>query len=205
MLSPVYGLNFGNHKYKKTNIQYNRALIFIPLVAGLAWIGAINFAPELLNLWVGQDGNAGLNIILVLGAYGFCLSFIHSHLALISAINLMKYIPALGLLEALINLVFSILLVNYYGLVGVALGTLIGGFFSAAILPILIWKTSEIRFRFNWKHSIFQFFFIIVPLILLSLTLRSLELNYLIQINLSFIIIIIFVYLVLKNYPLKKK
>ena len=190
VVSPIYGRLFGNNEYSKIREQYKKVLIFVPLIGGLVWLGALNFSAELIGLWAGEQGNAGFWVVFILGAYGFCLAFVHSHMALVSAINIMRFVPILGFIEAGLNLVLSILFAKFLGLAGVALGTLLGGLFSMFVLPILIWKESEVPFLFNWKYSIFQVTVIILPFIGLSCLLRFLNFGELMQFGIGALLVL---------------
>ncbi len=201
VMSPLYGLSFGSKQFQQINENYTRVITFIPLIGGLVWIGSINFAPEIIFLWVGNEGNAGLPVIFILGGYGFCLALNHSYMALISAINIMKYVPILGFIEASLNLGFSIMLASLLGLYGVALGTLFGGLFSAIMLPLLILKESELKIKQNWSYSLFQLFFIVSPFLAISIFIRILELSLTTQVFISILIVLAYTVVCLYSLP----
>jgi O-antigen/teichoic acid export membrane protein len=98
----------------------------IKTTLGILGIGAVLiFARPFITLWVGKaylDAVAPLIIIMVGRVANVTLS---PSVGVVQALYKQKFTAYLDLGEALVNLALSLLLVRWYGLVGVALGTAI--------------------------------------------------------------------------------
>ena len=117
-----------------------------------------------------------------------------------SAIKYNKVFANFGFCEAAFNLIFSILS-QEIGLIGVALGTLIGGLFSMLALPILIRLESEINFEINWKFALVQFTLILIPFLFLSFLLRECNIGILAHLSLGSLIIMTYIIISLRFLP----
>ena len=95
----------------------------------------------------------------------------------------------------------NLLLSQEIGLIGVALGTLIGGLFSMLALPILIRLESEINFEINWKFALVQFTLILIPFLFLSFLLRKCNISILTHVSLGSLIIMTYIIISLRFLP----
>jgi O-antigen/teichoic acid export membrane protein len=181
-LNPMYGRAFSKGEYGWIEHVYNKITQVQQFLGGFVWIASIAFAKEIINLWTGPSGYAGLLTVFALGGYGYSLSLVHTHSGLITSLNLIKNIVYIGWCEALANLFFSILLVRYLGIGGVALGT-----FLAALTTVFWMVPFEIKRRSGGKIR-FEFGIVIKNLL---------------QIILPFVMGALFVYLFVANDALK--
>ncbi len=96
-------------------------------IAVLAAIFVLFFGPRIIRLWVGEENYVGDRVL-----YIFCAIMVTSLIVQVSATLLTgtgKHAPIayLGLLEAALNLGLSIIFVRYWGVLGVAMGTILSG------------------------------------------------------------------------------
>jgi O-antigen/teichoic acid export membrane protein len=120
-IAKMYGLG----EYKNILLMHNKVLKYSILLS-LVGYGILFFVgTNILQLWVGQEFTISLDIFRIFVMYGFLHSFTHVSSTFIVAMGIHKETSYMGMLTALLNLILSIGLLPYYGLPGVALGTLI--------------------------------------------------------------------------------
>jgi len=135
VMFPLYGKYNSEQNWVKINEVYVLNLSILPAIAGLTWIGGNLFSRDIILLWTGKEElYSGTLLMFVLGGYGFVLSIVNTHANLLGGMNLVRNTVKLAWLEALLNLLLSIILVKYLGLAGVALGTFLASFFVPFLL-----------------------------------------------------------------------
>lgn len=180
IVSPIYGRLLGEGQTEELRELHNAVVGISPILGGLAWLGAISFGPEIIGVWAGSEGYAGLWVVVALGAYGYILSFVHVNMALASALNTISTLPLIAFCEGVFNLGLSFVLGKVLGLTGVALGTLMAATFSALwMIPRMINRDSRIRAKFEFFTSTTRhhFFACLFPLLIITLGIRALEYN----------------------------
>lgn len=163
-LNPMYGSAFalGDHKWIES--VYNRVTMIGQVLGGLVWIGSVAFARDIINLWVGPSGYAGMLVVFALGAYGYSLSLVHAHSGLLTSTNRIQNIVRISWSEALANLFLSLLLVRYMGIGGVALGTFLAAIATAFwMLPLEIYRRTEGAVRFDYAQCLRHLMGLILP------------------------------------------
>jgi len=98
----------------------------------LVYIGFIFYSHAFINLWMFQDGFdhravvSAAGVMTVLALSKFPTLYIHPSINVLSALGYIGFTAKLTMLEAVVNLLFSILYVKVFnsGLIGVAAGTL---------------------------------------------------------------------------------
>ena len=147
VMFPLYGKYYAEDNWNKINEVYNLNLSILPAIAGLIWIGGIFFSYDIILLWIGKEElYGGLFLMIALGGYGFVLSIVNTHANLLSGLNLVKNTVKIGWFEAVLNLVLSIILANYFGLAGIALGTVLASILAPfLLLPYYISKNTDKR------------------------------------------------------------
>lgn len=111
--------------YDRIMSFYNKATRYLYYVAGFACFGVLLFGGPFIMLWVGEDFRPAIGILQVLiiaGAICFPQSIANSVLFGISRHKIAFYIL---LSEAISKIVLSLVLLKYYGILGVAMGTAI--------------------------------------------------------------------------------
>jgi O-antigen/teichoic acid export membrane protein len=112
----------------------------------------IIFGGEFIVLWMGDEFADSYDILIV---FGFVLLFNYIHktsVPLFFSLAMHKKMAYWSLGEGILNLIFSIVLVKHYGLIGVALGSLIACIlFKMVLYPAYACKLTDIKKRVYWK------------------------------------------------------
>lgn len=104
--------------------------------AGLVVVSVYFMNNYFVNLWVGHDNYGGQLLSIIFSLIGF-YTILRTHCnALLLSAGDVKFVAIWGIIEAFLNLTFSLILVKSFGLVGVALGTLLAGIVVSVLLFI---------------------------------------------------------------------
>ncbi len=130
----------------KTYEVFNEVNIFFLYLASFIFIMLYGFLNSLIFFWVGKT-------YLVKSSILFCFTFIafeliadKSLMLVINSKGLFKETKVATILEAILNLVISLFLVNKIGLIGVLLGTIISKLLTSFIQnPIYIYKNILVK------------------------------------------------------------
>lgn len=162
VVSPLYGRASAQDHWDWIDATYQRATAALPVLAGLLWLGGMAFAEDIIRWWVGPVGYGGALMVMAMGLYGFCLSLVSSHTAVLGALNLTRPIVWLGWAEAGLNLGLSLLLVRWFGGGGVAFGTALASLLTVTwVAPLILSRATDGRVRFRLRP--------VVTLVLLTL------------------------------------
>lgn len=127
-----------------------KAFIFIPMV-----LITIIFAKPFVKCWMGDMFLTGVAPAQVLIAFWLFNGILDIGAGMLTAKGLVKTIFKIVLINAIANLVLSLILVRYFGMVGVALGTTIPMIFISFPLFIRqILKTFKITLAEYFNNSI---------------------------------------------------
>jgi O-antigen/teichoic acid export membrane protein len=112
----------------------------------------IIFGGDFITLWMGDEFSETYDILIVF-SFVLLFNFLHrTSVPLFYSLAKHKKMAYWSLSEGLLNLVFSVILVNFYGLIGVAFGTLIASaFFKMILYPSYACKLIEIKTLVYWK------------------------------------------------------
>jgi O-antigen/teichoic acid export membrane protein len=111
-----------------------------------------------ITLWMGKEyAHSGILVLMIL-SIGHLLSLVHYPIHyLLLGISRHYIIAYLRVAEAVVNIVLSIILVNYWGIIGVALGTVIPHLvLMVIVLPAMACNLLEIKFFFFLRKSILR-------------------------------------------------
>lgn len=168
VMFPLYGKYYAENNWKKINEVYNLNLSILPAIAGLIWIGGIFFSHDIILLWTGKEElYGGLLLMVALGGYGFILSIVNTHANLLSGLNLVKNTVKIGWLEAGLNLILSIISAEYFGLAGIAIGTVLASLLAPFILlPYYISQNTDnlviTPVKYLFKILLMSLFFVFI-------------------------------------------
>lgn len=130
-MMPAIGQIMGEGNALKAREIYLRSQ---PVILSLGAIGAIFvyfFNSHFVRFWVGEKYDAGDSLALIFAAAMFISIVFHASSLVISADLKLKGVTVVRIIEAGINIALSVWLVRIYGLMGVALGTLIAGLLTS--------------------------------------------------------------------------
>ncbi len=106
------------------------------------------YGTDIIELWVGKEYTLDVDIFRIFVLFGMWHTWVHVSAIFNVAMGTHKQTSYMGMLNAILNIVLSIILLEDYGLMGIALGTLIShiatnGWFTN------YWFYKTIRFKIN--------------------------------------------------------
>lgn len=125
------GQSHDNQKIYILGTRYS-LLISAPVIISLYFVGS-----DFITLWMGEDIGANSTIVLkiLLIGYGVAFSQLVAH-GILKGIAKHRILALVLIVEALVNLVLSIVLAGGYGIAGVAIGTAVPLILASIILSV---------------------------------------------------------------------
>lgn len=201
-LLPIMAREFGYSNWNWINKVYERMLIAMSFIGGLIWIGGVLFTKDIIYLWTGEIGYAGIITVFFLGGYSYLLSMVNLNAGIVTTFNYLKGMPVFAWIEAILKLGFSILLLKYFDVGGVAIGSFLGSLLSATwILPIVIAKKSQNKIHYNLPIVLKQFLYTVLPLLILSVWIQLFVPQITLRILLGTLVIMIYCLFSYNNTP----
>jgi O-antigen/teichoic acid export membrane protein len=125
------------------------------------------FGHSFINLWVGEKNSVGIDVLLVLVVMNFFHAFGTPAGLLLQAIGENRKFMYSEIVNALLNLLLSVILVKKIGVLGVALGTLVAHLCTSFwVMPLLVFKYTKISIR-QYISSILPPLLVGIPVALL--------------------------------------
>lgn len=128
----------------------NIFITMFPLVMNItfgATLFIIFFNQDFVRLWVGEKMYGGYELNLVFALTLFTTVVFHTFSIILSSGLNLKAVTISRAIEAILNIIISLVLVKEYGLIGVAFGTLIASLLTSFwIVPIFTCKYIDISF-----------------------------------------------------------
>lgn len=171
VVGPIYGNAYAQNKFDKINIYLSTILKLLPVIGGAVWFSLLFFSKDIIVLWTGNEkAFGGYLLIFSLGLYGYILSFVNTYSTLLSSLNYANKTLYIAWGEAFLNIVFSIILVKFFGIGGVALATALATLFTAFIfLPKSIVKLTKKQVDFNYTFTKKHFMLLVTPSVIISI------------------------------------
>jgi O-antigen/teichoic acid export membrane protein len=137
---------------------HNRLMLFTLAIAVPVCLGLILFGVDVLEFWLNDRNRFDPQIMWIFAVYMLIHTIIHVPSAFISGMGIHKRLSYFSLLEAVLNIGFSIFFYQRIGLAGIALGTLLASIPSLIFVLYefygYIYRTERIRsFRQLFKIS----------------------------------------------------
>ncbi len=142
---------------------YKKAIVLMPFIGGGIWITGVLFVKPFINLWTGPNGYGGELVVFSLGGYGYLLALVNLHATLLTGMNITKRMIWIGVAEAIANFIFSIFLLQWFGIGGVALGTLLSTLVTTFwLLPLEVRRSTYQKIKISWitiiRHALVTLF-----------------------------------------------
>jgi O-antigen/teichoic acid export membrane protein len=205
-IMPVLAKEYGNNNWEWINSIYGNLLVFISIIGGVCWIGGILFFRDFITLWAGTSNYAGLLIVIAFGGYTYLLSMVNLNSGVIYAFNYSRNAPIVAWAEALVKIVLSIVLVKYWGVVGVALGSLLGSLCAPTwVFPRWISKRSEGRIFYDFNFLRKHFASVILPCLVFSILIQIFISNLVMRLSIGVIIVLLYFLLTYLITPIAYK
>lgn len=196
VVNPLYPKFIKEHKKEILSQLYSILIRFFPILGGFIFIVMFGFFKDFVILWTHSTTIfIGSLSCFAMGLYCYFLcSSIVPYSAIVS-LNYSKEVYKLTLLEAVINLVFSIYLVNKIGIAGVVFGTLIAHVLTMFILvPMKLDRLIPNLFKFDFTYVFKHLVFAILPVSIMIYLLNGY--NFSLVKTLCFIVVCIFYFVV---------
>ncbi len=170
VLNPMYGKAYSESNWSWMQKTYEHTTIILPIIAGFFWILNIVIMKDFITIWTGDESLYGGHLLIfALGAYGYVLASSVIHYSILVSLNYINKSVKISWAEAILNLVFSIILMQYFDIAGIALGTLSANFLTQFVfLPYIISKTTDNRLKYKLDNVLKHFLLVIIPVILIS-------------------------------------
>ncbi len=176
---PLFSALYAQEKSSEIQTIYINASKYVIALLLPISIGAILLGSSFIGIWVGKQYQEGADLIILLLTLYIGLPYLNPfsirYLTAISAHGRLAKITTVG---ALVNISLSIILVNYYGIVGAALGSLIPVIF---IIPIVLkmccWHL-KIKVRAYIFRSIYP---VLMPALIMIESILVFKANYLVD------------------------
>ncbi|HCT84076.1 MAG TPA: hypothetical protein DF296_02635 [Candidatus Margulisbacteria bacterium] len=169
VLWPMYSKAVGNKNWPWIQQVYSLNLLTSVLFGGAIWVGGVLFYKDLIELWLGSDMYGGLLLVFSLGGYVYMATIAGCNTSLLNALNPTNTQVFIYLLDPILNLLLSITLIKYFGISGVALGTLLSIIIVHSVLPIkYIHHRSEGNLNVEYKQVLLQFLMHLLPFLVIS-------------------------------------
>lgn len=190
-LIPGFGNLIATENKEKQYFIFKVSRFLVFLMYGFASIAFLILLTPFIQLWIGKDMVIGSTVIylIIINYYFMGHRLIIAHFY--SAAGIFDKVKYIAIIQAVVNLVISIVMVQKIGLEGVFIGTICSGLVSTIATPIIVYRSIFNRSALEYyKDSI-------IYLLTIGIALTALELiKYKIFIEnsiMSFITLMIFV------------
>ena len=197
-----------NDKVLQVYLDYSRYLLGGVLPLGLS---VFLFGPDFIALWVGPEYIEDGQLLLAILVLSFLLPLLDpfgSHLLI--ANNRHGILAVISPLAAVLNIVSSIIFINFYGVLGAALGALLPACVATPIILKYVCKELDISVMFYLKRCLFPLLFpVLIFVVMVSLLLSAYSIDsYFDLLSLGAVAVavyaLLFFYLVLNSYERNK-
>jgi len=166
---PLMAKEFADCNWDWINSTYQKLLVFSAILGGLFWIGGVFFLKDIVLLWTGDAGYAGVLTTVALGGYTYLLGMVNLNSGMLGTFNYMKNMASLGWVEAGIKIGSSLILLRYFSVSGIAIGTFLCFLLSVSwILPRWLTNRSEGRIVHETSFILSHFLFALAPVVVLA-------------------------------------
>ncbi len=202
VLWPMYARAIGKKDWAWINRTYNSTITTITIFGSMLWVGGILFSEEIIKLWVGSDMYGGILLIFALGGYGYMVSFVGNNISLLNALNPTTTQLLVFSLDALFNIILSLLLIKPLGIAGVALGTFISCVIVHSWFPAFYIKyRTQGKVKLNNKTIVIHLFTVLIPFLLIAIFLNIYLQLSMVRLMISILIFIFYFYFSWKFIP----
>ena len=159
-------------------LYFNLSDLLIRL--GIVFGGCYLYVNELfISLWVGMSNFGGIDLTIMFVIWCIFHGFSTGISNIIYASGDLKGLTIISILEAILNLTLTIIFVKSFGLIGVALGTILSKLIVLTYLPLKINKILNVKNTKFFKTIILKIIFYTIPVVITGELLSLLTLNFL--------------------------
>ncbi len=192
-LLPILGKEIGNKNWEWINRTYQKFIVIMAVLGGGMWLGGILFSRDFITLWTNKDSYAGLLTVCAFGGYAYLLSMINLNSNIVNTFNYLENVAFVGWMEALVKIASSIILLHYFGIAGVALGTFVGALLVPTwVLPKILSTRSGHKLHYNLDFVLKNIGLTLIPLLIGSIAVQLLIHQMIMRITAGLSIMIIY-------------
>lgn len=146
MLTPSFTQHYERGEYGAIREKLLFMVRINTIGALVSIFGLIGLAEALISTWMGDEYMAGYGVV-VIRIFGLMAAFIFSNTTnILYAVNKHKYLAALTIIEGIALIVISILLIDSYGILAVAIGATVPALVTRfVVLPIYVSKVISLN------------------------------------------------------------
>jgi len=184
---PVFSdISASNNPERLKNIYIQASKYVIGFVLMIS-LGVIVFGADFIEIWIGPEYSKNANLLIIILVLFITIPLLNPlDSRYLTAINKHSIFAKLTPISAIINLISSIILIQYLGVIGVAIGSLIP---VIIFMPIYLNKCcAELGIKVT-EYITKSIFPSIIPLILMGITIILLKQNFLIDDYFSLVMI----------------
>jgi Polysaccharide biosynthesis protein. len=192
VVNPLFPKMLKENKRDMLSNLYDMLLKLFPVLGGLIFIFIFGGFKDFLFVWT-HNSNIfiGYPSCFAMGLYCYFLCSSIVPYFVIASLNYAKNIYMLTLLEAILNLILSIILVQRIGVSGVIFATLIAHVCTMFLLvPKRLDKLIPEVFKFNYKYIFRHILLAVLPTAVVVGYINQLEVGYTKIIGLTFVILL---------------
>jgi O-antigen/teichoic acid export membrane protein len=120
-------------KEYETILKFHNKLMVISILFSIPIYLLLYFLNQwLLTLWVGSENVIEQEIMTIFILFSFVHVWVHVSAVFVAALGIHRETSYIALVEAFLNILLSIIFAEFYGLMGIALGTLIAHLLTSA-------------------------------------------------------------------------
>ncbi|MDP8315490.1 MAG: oligosaccharide flippase family protein [Candidatus Celaenobacter antarcticus] len=146
----------GNYKSIREKFMFiTKISTFISVFFGFSMI---YYGRPFINRWMGIGYDDSYYILIILAVSTIFLLAQYPTTSVLYGISKNKFCAYTNIIEGIFNVIISIILVKYFGLIGIAIGTAIPMLIMKLIFqPIYITKILNLNFKYYYKNFILNF------------------------------------------------
>jgi len=196
IIGPISAALFSTSNHDKLSLVLLQSNQIVGFISTMLLVPSFLFIEELLFLWLKIDNTHVILTAKILLVSMYILVFLRSSsVQVLLMCNKHKQLTIIAIIESILNLFLSIYLIQYYSIVGVAIGTIIPNLFLALIYNIPIaCKFSGISILTYLKKAVLKNIItgIMVYTILYYLSQSTIEMSFVLLLIYGFISVILF-------------
>jgi O-antigen/teichoic acid export membrane protein len=125
ILIPDISKLYSNGEYQTILRLHNKILLLSAVAAFVGYYILFCWGVDIIRLWVGKEFTIDQNIFNIFLLFGLWHTWVHVSAIFIIAMGIHKETSYMGMIDAVLNILLSIVFFQSYGLYGIALGTLV--------------------------------------------------------------------------------
>lgn len=130
-LMPGLGDLAGRKEYAKLKSVFLTSMKMVIITSCILSVFIIIYNRHIVKYWVGEEYFGGTMLTVIFAVSLFQMTIFHNSSVILTSFLKLKRLSVIRWIEGIINLFLSIILVKYYGIIGVAFATFIAGFFTS--------------------------------------------------------------------------